>query len=115
MEHRGDRCRGGFEPARGCGDTRRAQRVHALGAASLEAEAGRVQAAAAERLARQSQVLHHRPQRLSAMAYRELLIIARLAESAAERLVKEQRIVAEPVRSARLIDDAAFHRSVIDA
>jgi len=33
----------------------------------------------------------------------------RLAKRAAERFIVKQRIVSEPVRSARLMSDAAFH------
>src|SRR5689334_17386156 len=49
------------------------------------------------------------------MTYRELALVVCLSESAAEWRVVEQRIVAEPMRASGLVDDAAFHRSMIDA
>src|SRR4051794_33124508 len=49
------------------------------------------------------------------MADVELLRVGRLCEGAAERVVKEQRIVAEAVRAAGSVYDAAFDGAAVDA
>ena len=53
----------------------------------------------------------HRLQRLRAMAHQHLVADGRFAEGAAERLVVEQRIVAESAGAARRVQDPAFHRA----
>src|SRR5580698_2239647 len=53
---------------------------------------------------------HHRPQRLSAMAHREFLLLARLAERAPHLRTEKQGIVPEAALAPRLVENGSFHR-----
>src|ERR1022692_255353 len=58
-----------------------------------------------------TQMPEQRAQRRAAVADRQLTLRRRLAERAAKRRIVEQRVVAESMRPARLLQDPTLHRA----